>query len=46
MLIMNYVSTVVEMTTRVSTVREKYLQNEFFSRSGESQGILWMAREI
>ena len=40
MLIMNYVSTVVEMTTRVSTVREKYLGNEFFSRSGKSQGIL------
>ena len=27
-------------------VREKYLENEIFSRSGKSQGILWMAREI
>ena len=25
---------------RVATVREKYLENEFFSRSGKSQGIL------
>ena len=24
----------------------KYLENEFFSRSGKSQGVLWMAREI
>ena len=31
---------------RVATVREKYLENEFFSMSGKSQGILWMAREI
>ena len=31
---------------RVATVREKYLENEIFSRSGKSQGILWMAREI
>ena len=31
---------------RVATVREKYLENEFFSRSGKSLGILWMAREI
>ena len=31
---------------RVVTVREKYLENDFFSRSGKSQGILWMAREI
>ena len=23
----------------------KYLENEIFSRSGKSQGILWMARE-
>ena len=30
---------------RVAMVREKYLENEFFSRSGKSQGILWMARE-
>ena len=27
-------------------VREKYLENEIFSRSGKSQGILWMTREI
>ena len=27
----------------VATVREKYLKNEIFSRSGKSQGILWMA---
>ena len=25
-------------------VREKYLENENFSRSGKSQGILWMVR--
>ena len=31
--------------SRVATVREKYLENEIFSRSGKSQGILWMARE-
>ena len=31
---------------RVATVREKYLENEFFSTSGKSQGILMMAREI
>ena len=31
---------------RVATVGEKYLENEIFSRSGKSQGILWMAREI
>ena len=31
---------------RVATVREKYLENEIFSRSGKSQGILWVAREI
>ena len=33
-------------SSRVATVRENYLENEFFSRSGKSQGILWMAREI
>ena len=32
--------------TRVAMVRENYLENEIFSRSGKSQGILWMAREI
>ena len=31
---------------RVARVREKYLENEFFSRSGKSQGILWMVRKI
>ena len=31
---------------RVARVREKYLENEIFSRSGKSQGILWMVREI
>ena len=34
------------LSVRVATVREKYLENEIFSRSGKSQGILWMAREI
>ena len=29
--------------SRVATVREKYLEKEIFSRSGKSQGILWMA---
>ena len=31
---------------RVAMVREKYLENEIFSRSGKSHGIFWMAREI
>ena len=31
---------------RVVTVREKCLENENFSRSGKSQGMLWMVREI
>ena len=31
---------------RVATVREKYLENEIFSRAGKSQGVLWMVREI
>ena len=31
---------------RVATVREKSLENEFFSRSGKSQGILILVREI
>ena len=31
---------------RVTMVREKYLVNEIFFRSGKNQGILWMAREI
>ena len=31
---------------RVATVWKKCLENEIFSRSGKSQGILWKAREI
>ena len=31
---------------RVATVGAKYLENKIFSRSGKSQGILCMAREI
>ena len=31
---------------RVATFREKSLENEFFSRSGKSQGILIEVREI
>ena len=31
---------------RVATVKEKYRENENFSMSGKSQGILWMSREI
>ena len=30
---------------RVATFREKSLENEIFSRSEKSQGILWMVRE-
>ena len=29
-----------QFSSRVAIVREKYLENEFFSRSGKSQGIL------
>ena len=36
----------VDIGVRVVTVREIYLENEIFSRSGKSQGILWMVREI
>ena len=36
----------VSRISRVATVRENYLENEIFSRSGKSQGILWMVREI
>ena len=32
--------------SRFATVRGKYLENEIFSRSGKSQGILWIVREI
>ena len=31
---------------RVATVREKRLENNFFSRSGKTQEILWLFREI
>ena len=34
------------MQFRVDMVREKLMENEFFSRSGKNQGILWMVREI
>ena len=37
---------VQERLYRVAMVREKYLENEIYSRSGKSQGILWMAKEI
>ena len=30
----------------VAMVREKYRENKIFSRSGKSQGILWMVRGI
>ena len=33
-------------TCRVATVREKVLENEKFSRSGKSQGIIFSVREI
>ena len=33
-------------SNRVATVREKYVENDFFSRSGKSQGVSLMAREI
>ena len=39
-------STTIAFVYRVATVREKYLENEIFSKSGKSQGSLWMAREI
>ena len=32
--------------SRVATVREKCLENDFFPDEVKSQGILWMAREI
>ena len=41
---LNVGTEVPEETVRVATVREKYLENEIFSRSRKSQGILWMAR--
>ena len=40
----NYVLS--ENFSRVDKVREKFLENENFLRSGKSQGIFWMAREI
>ena len=36
----------VKDMARVARVREKYLENEIFSRSGKSQGFLWMVRDI
>ena len=33
-------------SSRVATVREKCLENEIFSRSGKSQGISILVREI
>ena len=38
--------TAAKKHSRAGTVREKYMENEIFSRSGKSQGISWMAREI
>ena len=37
---------ILEHLIKAAMVREIYLDNEIFSRSGKSQGILWMAREI
>ena len=34
------------LISRVATVRDKYMENEIFSRSEKSQGIFWIAREI
>ena len=34
------------LQVRVATVREKSLEDEFFSRSGKSQGISILVREI
>ena len=42
----HFVENIVVNFQRVAMVREKYLENEIFSKSGKSQGILWMAREI
>ena len=39
-------SKLAQWNSRVAMVREKYLENEIFSMSGKSQGILWMGREI
>ena len=41
-----HTSAVTVYNRRVARVREKYLENEIFSRSGKSQGILLMVREI
>ena len=35
-----------DIKSRVTTDREKYMENEIFSRSGKSQGILLMSKEI
>ena len=37
---LSYMQKVLFPGGRVATVREKYLENEIFSRSGKSQGIL------
>jgi hypothetical protein len=36
----------IDSHSRVPTVREKSGKNEFFLRSGKSQGILKLVREI
>ena len=36
----------IKTGNRVATVREKSLENNFFSRSGKSQGISIIVREI
>ena len=41
-----YMNACIVLLNRVATVREKCLENEIFSRSGKSQGILLLAREI
>ena len=35
-----------QVANRVATVREKSLENEIFSRSGKSQGVSILVREI
>ena len=36
----------MSVASRVTTVREKYLENEIFFQVREKSGNLWMAREI
>ena len=40
------IGTLYFITSRVATFREKSLENEIFSRSGKSQGISFLVREI